>query len=172
MKRREFVAAGLVLTAHEASADGWRTFQPEEAALVEALADRIIPADEDPGAKEAGVVHYVDRQLAGPLKRFAASYRKGLRALSKSCQRLTSRSFLELADAEKDDFLRAMERGEVQGSEWAGLSAAAFFQMVVDHTMQGFYGSPKHGGNRGEASWKMLGIEAVMREGHAHGGEQ
>ena len=54
----------------------------------------------------------------------------------------------------------------------AGLSAAAFFQMVVDHTMQGFYGSPKHGGNRGEASWKMLGIEAVMREGHAHGGEQ
>jgi gluconate 2-dehydrogenase gamma chain len=39
--------------------------------------------------------------------------------------------------------------------------------MVVDHTMQGFYGSPAHGGNRDEASWKMLGVTGVM-EGHQH----
>jgi hypothetical protein len=39
--------------------------------------------------------------------------------------------------------------------------------MVIDHTMQGFYGSPEHGGNRDEASWKMLGIVDVM-EGHKH----
>jgi gluconate 2-dehydrogenase gamma chain len=172
MKRREFVAAGLVFTAHEASADGWLSFRPEEAALVEALTDRIIPADEDPGAKAAGVVHYIDRQLAGPLKRFAASYRKGLKALSKSCQRWKDRDFLELSDNEKDEVLRTMERGEMRGGEWTELSAAAFFQMLVDHTMQGFYGSPKHGGNRGEASWKMLGIQEVMREDHAHGGGQ
>jgi gluconate 2-dehydrogenase gamma chain len=44
---------------------------------------------------------------------------------------------------------------------------ASFFAMVIDHTMQGFYGSPEHGGNRDEASWKMLGIVDVM-EGHKH----
>ena len=40
--------------------------------------------------------------------------------------------------------------------------SSPFFQMVVDHTMQGFYGSPEHGGNKDEASWKMLGIVDVM----------
>jgi hypothetical protein len=39
--------------------------------------------------------------------------------------------------------------------------------MVADHAMQGFYGSPAHGGNLDAASWKMLGIEDVM-EGHRH----
>jgi hypothetical protein len=33
--------------------------------------------------------------------------------------------------------------------------------------MQGFYGSPTHGGNRDEASWKMLGIQEIMG-GHQH----
>ena len=44
---------------------------------------------------------------------------------------------------------------------------ASFFALVIDHTMQGFYGSPQYGGNRDEASWKMLAIEDVM-EGHKH----
>jgi hypothetical protein len=39
--------------------------------------------------------------------------------------------------------------------------------MVLEHTMQGFYGSPEHGGNLNDASWKMLDIEHVMG-GHSH----
>jgi gluconate 2-dehydrogenase gamma chain len=161
MKRREFVAAGLLITVHEASATGWQTFRDREAALVEALSDRIIPADDDPGAKEAGVVHYIDRQLAGPLRRHAAAYRNGIAAFAKNCRDRTGRGFGDLSDEEKDEFLRQIESGAAPGG--------AFFQMVIDHTMQGFYGSPRHGGNRGESSWKMLGIENAMREEHDHG---
>jgi len=40
-----------------------------------------------------------------------------------------------------------------------------FFQRQVDHMMQGFYGSPRHGGNKNEASWKMLGIAPNMGHG-------
>ena len=43
----------------------------------------------------------------------------------------------------------------------------AFVQPVADHTMQGFYGSPAHGGNRDETCWNMPGIQNVM-EGHRH----
>jgi gluconate 2-dehydrogenase gamma chain len=161
MKRREFVAAGLLITIHEASATGWQTFRDREAALVEALTDRIIPADDDPGAKEAAVVHYIDRQLAGPLRRYAGPYRTGLAALAKNCRERTGRDFGNLSEEEKDEFLRQIESGAVPGG--------AFFQMVIDHTMQGFYGSPKHGGNGDEASWKMLGIEDFLREEHTHG---
>jgi gluconate 2-dehydrogenase gamma chain len=35
---------------------------------------------------------------------------------------------------------------------------AEFFNLIRAHAMQGFYGDPRHGGNRDEASWKMLGI--------------
>jgi gluconate 2-dehydrogenase gamma chain len=49
------------------------------------------------------------------------------------------------------------------------LERDSFFEMLIDHTMQGFYGSPAHGGNRDGASWKMLGISGYMGEGHWHG---
>lgn len=125
-----------------------------EGQLVEALCDRIVPADESPGAKQAGVLYYIDRQLAGPLQRFTQSYRTGLAEFAEACQDKTGRAFVELTAEEQTEFLRRVERG-------------AFFQMVVDHTMQGFYGSPAHGGNHDEASWKMLNIVDVM-EGHSH----
>ena len=108
------------------------TFNADEAELVAAITDLIIPADDTPGALAAGVVFYIDRQLAGPLSRYRGAYREGLK-------------------------------------QWAAApdETSSFFQMVVDHTMQGFYGAPSHGGNAGQASWKMLGIEEVMG-GHAH----
>src|SRR5260370_31581918 len=47
-----------------------RFFTQEEALDVAAAAARIFPSDESgPGANEAGVVIYVDRQLAGPYVR-------------------------------------------------------------------------------------------------------
>jgi len=33
-----------------------------------------------------------------------------------------------------------------------------FFELVRSHTFQGFYGSPRHGGNRDGVSWRMLGL--------------
>lgn len=45
----------------------WQFFSPEEAATVEALADRLIPPDpQTPGGKDAGCAVFIDRQLAGP----------------------------------------------------------------------------------------------------------
>jgi gluconate 2-dehydrogenase gamma chain len=41
-------------------------FNPHEAATVDAIASRIMPGDEhDPGAHEAGVVFFIDRNLGG-----------------------------------------------------------------------------------------------------------
>src|SRR5690348_1178669 len=52
-----------------------RFFTESEAALVAAAASRIFPSDESgPGAREAGVVIFIDRQLAGPWGRDAHRY--------------------------------------------------------------------------------------------------
>lgn len=136
-------------------------FSGPEHDLLALLVEQIIPADDTaPSAREAGVVFYIDKQLAGPLQRFAAEYRRGLPLLESACRTQTGHSFGELDFAARTAFLQQIESGQVPG-------LATFFSMVIDHTMQGFYGSPMHGGNRDEASWKMLGIEHVMG-GHAH----
>ena len=108
----------------------WRFFTLDEARTLQAICESIIPADEDAGATQAGVVHYIDRQLAGKFREHRKTYRDGL-AASKG------RPAAELE--------RAPE-------------TRAFFSLVVTHAMQGFYGSPRHGGNRDFASWRMLRI--------------
>jgi len=131
----------------------------EDARLIEALTDQIVPADDAPGALAAGVVYYIDKQLAGPLKHDQETYRRSVPLFRAACRERTGREFAALPSAERTAFLRSIE------SERSAV--ASFFAMVVDHTMQGFYGSPEHGGNRDEASWKMLHIEAMMG-GHRH----
>lgn len=92
MVRRTFVAA-TTAAALPARACGWVTFTPQEAAIVEALSEAIIPADQDPGAKETQGVRYIDRQLAGPLKRFARRYREWLAKLDDAANELSAAGF-------------------------------------------------------------------------------
>jgi gluconate 2-dehydrogenase gamma chain len=138
---------------------GWHFFTPDEALVVEAISEQIIPADQDPGAKQAGVVYFIDRQLVGPYQRFQAKYRNGLRSLAATCQRQYQKSFEALAWDDQTKLLRSLEAGRVPKELWKDPSAAEFFGLLRDHSMQGFYGSPRHGGNRGYASYKMLGLE-------------
>jgi gluconate 2-dehydrogenase gamma chain len=135
-------------------------FTGEEAKLIEALTNQIVPADDAPGAVAAGVVYYIDKQLAGPLRRFEPVYRKSIPLFRSACLEQTGKEFTTLSFAAQTAWLRQIERPPSSVS-------ASFFALVIDHTMQGFYGSPQYGGNRDQASWKMLAIEDVM-EGHKH----
>ncbi len=136
------------------------TFTPAEAKLVASISDCVIPAGDGPGATEAGVIYYIDRQLSGPLQRFHEAYRTGIPRFESACHARHGRSFSDLDAESRTSFLQTIESSD--DAELRG-----FFAMVVDHTMQGFYGAPSHGGNRDEVSWKMLGIADVM-EGHKH----
>lgn len=138
----------------------WRFLTPAEAALVDAISGRLIPADADPGAREARVVRFVDRQLVGPYRRFQTTYREGLAGVRATCERLHGKTFDALTPRQQTGFLEQLERGEVPANLWNGDSARSFFNLLVDHTMQGFYGPPRHGGNRNWVSYRMLGLEA------------
>jgi gluconate 2-dehydrogenase gamma chain len=55
-----------------------RFFTATEASVIAAACERIFPSDATgPGAKEAGVVIYIDRQLAGPYGADKYRYTKG-----------------------------------------------------------------------------------------------
>jgi len=119
---------------------------------LQAIADWIIPADQDPGAVGADVVQYIDRQLKGRFAGHGKTYRDGLAAAN----RLAGGSFAAVSSNRQQEVLRQMERdGELH----------RFFDLAVTHSMQGFYGSPRHGGNRDFVSWRMLGVPIVPARG-------
>ncbi len=149
LSRREIIILGAASAASAAPALTF--FTARQAALVTLIAEQVIPADEDPGATDAGVVYYIDRQLAGTLSQFAPLYRESLVAFE---------PMREMPVGAQTEFLKAVEKKE------HGEAAARLFNAIIDHTMQGFYSAPSHGGNRGEVSWKMLGIQREMGGHH------
>ena len=137
----------------------YRFFTYEEAALLTGICEQLIPADDTPGAAETGAVNYIDRQLCGVFKRHQQTYRRGLESFSLTCRQTHGMLFQELPAAKRIEALRALEAGQVPKELWDKPTPQAFFNLVLAHTMQGFYGSPRHGGNRDYASYRMLGLD-------------
>jgi gluconate 2-dehydrogenase gamma chain len=180
MRRREFITLSAVglsgvvaggLSAAKTSAGlrrpesikiPLRFFLRDEAMIIAVAASRIFPTGEaGPGAREADVVIYIDRQLAGPWGRDryrftqepfepdAASefgyqgkatpqeiYRTGLSGL---------KDFTNLPSSLQDERLSQIESG-------------AFFALLRRNTIEGMFCDPIHGGNRDMAGWRLIGF--------------
>ena len=135
----------------------------DEAELLEAIADRLIPSDEHgPGAREARAVAYIDRALGGALAGSHDAYRLGLAAFDRYCRASRGDSFLELQQRDQVSALIDVEIGAATGAE-AGFtgSSAAFFGMVRRHVLQGTFGDPYYGGNADFVGWDLLGYPGV-----------
>lgn len=141
-----------------APASPYRHFSRSEAELLTAICDQLIPRDDVAGAGEAGAVDYIDRQLAGPFAQHVSTYRGGLDAFQRTCTAQHGKRFQELPQALQIELLTAVEGNKVPKGIWDKPSAPQFFNLVLAHTMQSFYGSPRHGGNRDFASYRMLGL--------------
>lgn len=146
----------------------WRFLTVDEARTLGAACDRIIPPDEDPGAAWAGVVNYIDLQLCGPLKPLRSSYRWGIAAIDRSSRMLWRTFFADLSSERQIELLTKMEQGHAPSEAWKQISSPEFFGLLVDQTMQGFYGDPRHGGNRERVSWKMLAVPYPPIRGRLH----
>ena len=151
MQRRTFLAAGIAgaNVACRSRTSRWRFFTDEEARTVEALCAQIIPEDQDAGAVTAGVVSFLDRQLSGFYKPLRETYRRGIAEIDSKAIEFEGRQFAELPLRSQLNLLQRIEKDP---------DIRPFFNLLIDHAMQGFYGDPRHGGNRDRVSWKMLGV--------------
>ncbi len=161
------VAAGPMLGCGIAK-NPWRFLTSFEAETLAALCDRIIPEDGFPGAARAGVVNFIDLQLMGPYKRFRSSYRRGLTGVDQTSQSLFAKNLVALSGPQQDEVLKALEKGSAPGAIWKENSPREFFDLLLSHTLQGFYGDPRHGGNREGVSWQMLGLPYPPIRGRLH----
>lgn len=133
------------------------TLTQAEADTLEAIAERLIPTDSSPGAVEARAAHYIDRALGGALAGFRDAYRAGLASVDAYAQATKGAPFARLEEKDQDAVLVDMERNAARGFE----NSAAFFAMVLAHTVQGTFCDPFYGGNRNFAGWDLIGYPGV-----------
>lgn len=129
----------------------FRYFDEATAYEIETIAAQIIPDDGTPGAREAGVIWFIDGALAGYDRDKQDLYRKGLAAAQARRLELfpASTSIAGLSAAQQIELLKSVEKSE-------------FFAQVRVHSVLGFLGHPKYGGNRDMAGWKVIGFEHRM----------
>lgn len=166
MKRRRFfwVAAGALAGSGCARrrASPWRTLLPKEAATLEAWCEALIPgADGTPGAGEARAARYIDIQLTRRFRKFRPLYQQALAAIEK----MAGGRFAGLSLDERAALLAKVEEGGGDKAHWGRDGGREAFNLILQHTQQGYYGNPRHGGNHDYASWRMLGIPIVPVRG-------
>src|SRR5690242_5803047 len=117
-----------------------------------AIADRIFPPTDTPGAVEIGALEYIEIALQGDYKQFLPLYRRGLDAISAESMRRFERAFGELSGEDQDSILADFEAGAV-----AGFGAAAdLFETLRYHVLEGVFCEPHYGGNRDMTGWKLV----------------
>jgi gluconate 2-dehydrogenase gamma chain len=126
-------------------------FSAEQAGEVEAAIERIMPADDTPGARELGVLWFIDRALATWAKPQQPLFAEGLRQLATAVtKRYPGQTrFSALMPGQQDDVLRSIQE-------------TPFFGALRFSTLAGMFSLPSHGGNRDFAGWAMLGQDRVM----------
>jgi gluconate 2-dehydrogenase gamma chain len=161
---------------------GYVWFTGAEGPLVEAMVDRLIPPDPTgPGAVEAGVPIFIDRQLAGQFgqgqhfylggpwpkgapeqgyqSRFtpAQFYRAALKSIADHVFRTYGGLDFKALQADvKDQLLKDLEAGKLELPD--GVDGKGFFAMLLQNTKEGYFCDPIYGGNRDMAAWKMIGF--------------
>jgi gluconate 2-dehydrogenase gamma chain len=198
--RRDFLrtsSAGIALvppvfSQGETRAGSGSSYTPQyftaaEWKFVQAAVDRIIPADDvGPGALEAGIPEFLDRQLDSPYGHGAFAYTQGpfltnlapqlgyqwsftprelyrlaIAAADTQCREDHGHLFCDLDSQVQESFLSQLEHGAVS---WSGPPAKAFFEQLLGNVREGYFADPQYGGNRQMSAWKMIGFPGARAD--------
>ncbi|MFO1024433.1 MAG: gluconate 2-dehydrogenase subunit 3 family protein [Acetobacteraceae bacterium] len=161
-----------------------------EIRFLEAAVEHLIPTDElGPGARDAGVVVYIDRQLAGTWGVHGRQYRSGpwmegtpeqgyqsrftpqevyrvaIREIDQHCRAAFDRPFAQLKGEQQLLVLNELEADQIA---LPSLSSKFFFDLLWRNTEEGYFADPLYGGNRDKVGWKLLGFPGVPSSAYRH----
>ena len=162
-------------------------FTAEEYRFLQAAVARLIPMDDlGPGALEAGVPEFMDRQMntpwaaganwymQGPFQPDAAKefgyqlklnmrevFRLGIAAANVWCKQTMGKAFADLSTDQQDQALTAIQKG-IEGFE--NVPSATFFSTLWGTTKEGFFSDPIHGGNKDMVGWKLIGFPGARAD--------
>ena len=127
---------------------GFATLSAAEAVEVEVIASQIIPGGDMPGAREAGVIYFIDRALGTFFAAELPAFRRGLANFQRdfAAHSSTATPFSAVGSARQRAWLHEVD-------------ATPFFNTVRRLTLLGLIALPKYGGNRDRLGWKLIGFE-------------
>jgi gluconate 2-dehydrogenase alpha chain len=147
-------------------ADAMMALTAKEAGTANAVFERMFPADErDPGAREIGVVTYLDRSLSGAYQGHLPVYRRALANLEDLSRIRFGCAFADATTGDQDRLLGELERGTLAG--WSVPDQTQFFHLLRSHLLEGLFGDPAYGGNRDKLGWRFLVHPGVWLENSA-----
>jgi hypothetical protein len=133
----------------------FKFFSPDQATVIEEVTSLIIPRDDSPGAREAGVVLEIDKIVAENQK-LKNGYTKGIESLHQMAKQLGGKdSFLDLSKDEMMEILnmayasKTLPRGGISNQYGSMLPGILLINNLIRQTIQIFYTS--------EAGWKAVG---------------
>jgi gluconate 2-dehydrogenase gamma chain len=152
-------------SAQSAAPSKFEFFTPELAAEVDAIVARIIPTDETPGAREAGVVYFIDRALATFASDVQKVYAEGMAELQTRVREMfpSVEKFFLATGEQQDEVLGSLEdKSASTDRPFAPRPLTPnFFETLRQHTIAGFLIDPDsdRGGNHEGVGWLVLGRE-------------
>ncbi len=172
--------------SQRASASAYLFLNADESAFIGAAVARLIPSDANgPGAIEAGVPNYIDKQLggawgagerlyrSGPWKEGTPSqgyqlpltpaelFRNALRGVAADLQQSKSTTFDKLSPQDQDVYLTELQNG---GKDLNGVPSKVFFEWLLAMTIEGYFSDPVYGGNKDMVAWRMVGFPGAYAE--------
>lgn len=190
-------AASTAQAAERATAGGsasattgdWKPqfFNEREWAFINAAVARLIPADElGPGAREAGVPEFIDRQMNTPYATGSIWYMQGsfnpdvpkemgyqlplvpkqiynlgIADADEWCQGQYHQPFAGLTPEQQDAALSQFEAGSAAFKQ---LPSSLFFSYLLQNTREGFFSDPIHGGNKGMVGWTLINFPGARAD--------
>lgn len=156
-------------------------FSKQEWAFINAAVDHLIPADDyGPGAIQAGVPEFIDRQMEMPYghgklwymqgpfhpesipemgyqinQSPREAYRHGIQDCDAWCQKTHGKVFVELDRPTQEQVLKDLQSGK---PDFESVPAKTFFDFLLSNTKEGFLADPIYGGNKGMVGWKLVGF--------------
>jgi gluconate 2-dehydrogenase gamma chain len=119
-----------------------------DAADLAAIAARIMPTTDTPGATEAGVIYFIDRALGAEMQGMLEGLQAGLKSLNSRVtnQHTGTGRFAELDDGSQDELLTTIESG-------------GFFNSLWMLTISGFFAMSSYGGNKDNIAWELIDFD-------------
>ena len=144
----------MLMTTSAGQSRNLKVLNDEETQILSAIAERIFPRTDTPGAVEIGAIDYIEIALSGDYAAQVPLYRQGLRAVERYSRTKFGKKFIHLSDADKDLLLRDFEAGSVDGFK----PAAEFFETIRYHVLEGVFCEPHYGGNKNMTGWRLVGF--------------
>jgi gluconate 2-dehydrogenase gamma chain len=152
-------------SAQSATPPKFEFFTPELAAEVDAIVARIIPTNETPGAREAGVVYFIDRALVTFARDDQRLYAEGMAELQTRARQLfpSVERFSLATLKQQDEVIGSLEdKAAFTDRPFAPRPLSPnFFETLRQHTIAGFLIDPDSDrrGNHGGVGWRVIGRE-------------